>query len=376
MKISSLFFFLSALVVPMIEPVIAQPVIAQPVIGQHNALTDILAVLNTEKQLWTEFVEYTGEYDKTYDTLNDQLYHYQIYKLNRGRIGDMYERNPSATYSLNWFGDIDSSEFESMHKGYIQGDIATHSLDTNGSLYADTGADADTNAICATMDTTESLELAESIDWRDLGAVTPVKNQGTCGSCWSFSATEAIEGAWQIATGDLVSLSEQQLMDCSIPDGNYGCYGGIMDNAFEYVIENGGLCTEEEVPYIGASETCGTCTPTAIISSCVDVTPNNESALKRAVNVGPVSVAIEADQDAFQLYTGGIITSTLCGTALDHGVLVVGYGTDNGIDYWTIKNSWGDAWGEDGYVRIARDDSNVIDGGICGIASLPSYPIV
>jgi C1A family cysteine protease len=365
MKISNLFFFLSGLVAPWVAPTVAQPMIAR-----QDALTDILTVLNTEKNLWTEYVTYTGEYDKVYESLSDQLYHYQIYKLNRGRIGDMYERNPSATYSLNWFGDIDAAEFESMHKGYMP----TNTV--NGSLYEASVAVAATTSVCGAMNTTESMVLAESIDWRDFGAVTPVKNQGTCGSCWSFSATEAIEGAWQIATGDLVSLSEQQMMDCSLRDGNLGCHGGMMDNAFEYVIENGGLCTEEEVPYIGASETCGTCTPTAIISGCTDVTPNNEYALKRAVNKGPVSVAIEADKDAFQLYTGGIITSELCGTALDHGVLVVGYGTDDGTDYWTIKNSWGDTWGEDGYVRIARDDSNVIDGGICGIASLPSFPSV
>ena len=127
---------------------------------------------------------------------------------------------------------------------------------------------------------------------------------------------------------------------------------------------------------MGKSETCADCDPVAKISGCVDVTPYNEYDLKRALNVGPVSVAIEADTDTFQLYTGGIITSESCGTKLDHGVLVVGYGMDSGVNYWTIKNSWGDDWGESGYVRIARDDSNTNSAGICGIASTPSYPVV
>jgi C1A family cysteine protease len=346
MKASLLYFFSTALINTI-----------APTVAYANHLDQFAEILQTEVNSWIEYSDYAREYTKSYDTLGDELYHYQVYKLNRDRLGIMRDTNPLATYSLNWFGDIEYTVFDQMHKGYS---------DT-----ADTSV-----SVCGAMNASDSPDLADSIDWRDLGAVTPVKNQGSCGSCWSFSATEAIEGAWQISTGGLVSLSEQQMVDCSIKYGNMGCYGGIMDNAFEYVIDNGGLCTEEDVPYVGSGGTCGTCVPVATISSCVDVTPNNESELKRALNTGPVSVAIEADKDAFQLYTGGIITSELCGTALDHGVLVVGYGTDNGVDYWTIKNSWGSDWGEDGYVRIARDDSNVLNGGICGIASLPSYPVV
>jgi KDEL-tailed cysteine endopeptidase len=222
--------------------------------------------------------------------------------------------------------------------------------------------------------------VPDSIDWRDLGAVTPVKDQGSCGSCWSFSATGAMEGAFQINNGTLVSLSEQQFVDCV----DNGCNGGLMDDAFKYAEKND-LCTEDELPYEATDGTCedesessdDVCNTGLILSGCVDVPTGNETALKIAVSRGPVAVAIEADKATFQLYSSGIITSTLCGTSLDHGVLVVGYGEEDGQLYWIVKNSWGDSWGEDGYVRIARtDDPAVQDDGVCGIAMQASYPVV
>jgi len=218
--------------------------------------------------------------------------------------------------------------------------------------------------------------VPDSVDWRTKGAVTPVKNQGQCGSCWSFSASGAIEGANAIASGDLVSLSEQELVDCSVSYGNNGCNGGLMDSAFRYVEDNG-LCTEESYPYTSVDTAkCmdGCVDRVSATMSCHDVRPSNQLALKEAVARGPVSVAIEADTTAFQLYKGGILTSSKCGTNLDHGVLVVGYGSDdNGTMYWIVKNSWGDSWGENGYIKIERSESDN-DGGVCCIAMQPSFP--
>jgi C1A family cysteine protease len=228
---------------------------------------------------------------------------------------------------------------------------------------------------CDPMVVTQAA-LPKDIDWRDMNAVTPVKNQEQCGSCWSFSAIGAIEGSNAITTGKLQSLSEQQLVDCSRDYGNMGCNGGLMDDAFLYAIDNG-LCLEDDYPYTGKDDACtsSSCTPVVQVSKCYDVPPQDEVSLKEAVSTGPVSVAIEADTRVFQMYSTGVLTSADCGTNLDHGVLIVGYGTEDDEKYWLVKNSWGETWGEDGYIKIGRSDDSSTKG-ICGIAMQPSYPRV
>eukprot|EP00358_Blepharisma_japonicum_P004868 CAMPEP_0202942912 /NCGR_PEP_ID=MMETSP1395-20130829/3137_1 /ASSEMBLY_ACC=CAM_ASM_000871 /TAXON_ID=5961 /ORGANISM="Blepharisma japonicum, Strain Stock R1072" /LENGTH=245 /DNA_ID=CAMNT_0049639679 /DNA_START=325 /DNA_END=1062 /DNA_ORIENTATION=- len=222
-------------------------------------------------------------------------------------------------------------------------------------------------------DEANDAAIPDAVDWRLLGAVTDVKNQGGCGSCWSFSTTGAIEGAWFLAKNELVSLSEQELVDCSRSYGNEGCDGGLMDYAFDYVIKNG-LTTEANYPYTGLDGKCNkdkAAAVSATISGYKDVTPYNSTALMAALAIGPVSVAVQADQAAFQFYSTGVIDSG-CGTNLDHGVLAVGFNTTTTIPFYIVKNSWGSGWGDGGYIRIGIKEGE----GVCGIQMMPSYPIV
>ncbi len=213
------------------------------------------------------------------------------------------------------------------------------------------------------------------MDWRLKGAVTGVKNQGQCGSCWSFSATGSVEGQHYLKKGQLVSLSEQNLIDCSSSFGNHGCKGGVMDNAFKYMMANDGDDTESYYPYEMRQGNCrfNRNYVGSNIISFKDVPKGNEPYLQSVVGtVGPASVAIDASHSSFQFYREGVYVEPSCSsTRLDHGVLVVGYGTENGQDYWLVKNSWGTNWGESGYIKMARNRNNQ-----CGIATQASYPIV
>ena len=213
-----------------------------------------------------------------------------------------------------------------------------------------------------------------SVDWRKSFKVSSVKNQESCGSCWAFSSVGAVESAWAIKHDVLYNLSEQELIDCSTK--NNGCEGGSMDLAFQYIIDNG-LCSNFSYPYTGQAGICSdTCKSLVKISNYSDIIPNQEKMLMRAVQHQPVSVAIQANKRSFQMYKSGIYNDPDCGFQLDHGVLLIGYGYDKtyDMDYWIIKNSWSESWGENGYIRIERniDDPR----GLCGIAMDPSVPII
>jgi len=220
-------------------------------------------------------------------------------------------------------------------------------------------------------------DLPSEVNWVDAGAVTEVKNQGACGSCWAFSAVQSIEGKLFIDTGNLTNLSEQQLIDCD--DSDQGCQGGLMDNAFLFEEGEGGLCASDDYPYEGKQLTCKDTSCEVVagtrIISFDDVEPKDTSELMKALVVQPVSVAIDASRIVFQFYSSGVY-ERYCGTSLDHGVLAVGYGTDDGKDYWLVKNSWGPTWGEDGYIRIKRTEGDRIEsrGGECGILLMSSFP--
>ncbi|CAO2147726.1 unnamed protein product [Urochloa humidicola] len=217
---------------------------------------------------------------------------------------------------------------------------------------------------------TLSSEDQQAVDWRKRGAVTAVKNQGSCGCAWAFSVVAAMEGIHQISTGNLVSLSEQQLVDCSINLGNNGCHGGTMTRAFQYVVSNGGLTFEDDYPYNGSQGMCKSVQPAVTIIGFQDVRSGDEAILAAAVANQPVSVAVDANN--FQFYNGGIFTNDSCGKNLvNHAVTVVGLDiAEDGTNYWLLKNSWGTNWGESGYMRLERGTN------ACGVAEMATYPVV
>eukprot|EP01054_Gregarina_sp_Poly1_P004176 Gregarina_sp_Poly_1__4175@NODE_2286_length_2360_cov_11_684256_g1463_i0_p1_GENE_NODE_2286_length_2360_cov_11_684256_g1463_i0NODE_2286_length_2360_cov_11_684256_g1463_i0_p1_ORF_typecomplete_len465_score35_66Peptidase_C1/PF00112_23/5_3e68Inhibitor_I29/PF08246_12/1_5e16Peptidase_C1_2/PF03051_15/4_4e08TPP_enzyme_N/PF02776_18/0_12_NODE_2286_length_2360_cov_11_684256_g1463_i08932287 len=219
--------------------------------------------------------------------------------------------------------------------------------------------------------------LPKEVNWIDRKCVTPVKDQAKCGSCWAFSATGAIEGAICAQTGILLNLSEQQLVDCAGPEGTHGCNGGFMDNAFKYVIDKGGLCTENDYPYVAKQQVCTDhCKRAAQIITMADIPRRNDKALRAAVAFhGPVAVGVEADKASFQFYHKGVLDLP-CGKKLNHAVLLVGYSHDEERHeaYWYVKNSWGPTWGDQGFIRIGRKHHG--KAGECGILLSPTIPIV
>lgn len=292
---------------------------------------------------------YVQLFEKKYRP-QEKLSRFHIFLNNLEYINN-HNRNSSHHYQLglNYFTDLSNEEFKKHH--------GVNKFQSSGKF--------------CSFDSHTSL--AEEVDWT-LTAVTPVKNQGQCGSCWAFSTTGALEGLYYLENKELVSFSEQQLMDCS--KLNHGCEGGDMNFAFRYT-ESHQLCSEEEYQYLAIDDSCNykQCQQVIEISGFCNVERNNEQQLKMAVSQQPVSVAIQADSLSFQHYQSGVFDDYSCGTNLDHGVLIVGYGTMEDQDYWLIKNSWGTSWGEQGYIKLARTDSANTTG-ICGIAMDASIPLM
>merc|ERR1712232_553484 len=301
------------------------------------------------------FENYTKRFGKSYSSESERALRFEIFKSNYHFINSENAKN-SNLYQLgvNAFTDMTQGEFSEQMFGFkAPATIASQAVHEY-----------------------QGEELAASVDWRTSGAVTPVKNQGQCGSCWSFSTTGALEGAWKISQGQLVSLSEEEFVQCDT--GSNGCGGGSMQQAFDWA-QTQILCTEDSYPYTSGGGTGGSCHK----SGCSVGIPQggvvgyksvdqSEQALMSALNRQPVSIAVEADRSVFQSYSSGIM-SGMCGPSLDHGILAVGYGSEDGTHYWLVKNSWGTSWGMQGFAKLLRGKNSA---GECGILMQASYPLV
>ena len=291
------------------------------------------------------FAAWSAKHNRVYSSPAEKIYRLAVFYKNYKIVKSHNQSNGSYTMALNHFADMTPEEFNTKMLGY-----RFTNRQRNFSL------------------TDNTVEQAASMDWRQKGAVTGIKDQGQCGSCWAFSTIAATEGAWFQSKGNLISLSEQQLVDCSTSYGNHGCNGGLMDYGFKYIKDHG-IDLETNYPYTARDGRCkrtGQYTPAATVSGFQDVQPS-DSSLVTANNQRVVSVAVDAQRWSF--YHNGIFDT--CGTQLDHGVTLVGYGADSGKKYWIIKNSWGTRWGEQGYIRLNKDKSNT-----CGIHLAASYPLV
>ncbi|KAF7142731.1 hypothetical protein RHSIM_Rhsim05G0087200 [Rhododendron simsii] len=313
----------------------------------------------THLELASLYENWLVGHGKTYNAAGEKERRFEIFKDNLRFIEEHNSVNRSYKVGLNRFADLTNEEYRSM---FLSGTMKTVKLNRMP------GRNNSNRYVVRVGET-----LPKRVDWRERGAVNSVKDQGQCGSCWAFSTIAAVEGINQIVTGNLVSLSEQELVDCD-RSWNKGCNGGNVDYGFRFIINNGGIDTEKDYPYRGVDGTCDQNRRNRRVVSIdgyEDVPANDENSLRKAVANQPVSVAIESSGRDFQLYESGVFTGS-CGTSLDHAVVVVGYGSENGIDYWIVRNSWGPNWGEKGYIRMQRNINTPI--GKCGITLTASYP--
>ena len=304
--------------------------------------SSLIELYNLEQ---AEFHSYISLHNKLYSD-SEYAMRFKIYRDNSAYIRKVNSMNKGFTLVVNKFADLSAEEFTSKYLGTRMPDTLMKSTQKVHQIFE------------------------SSKDWRYLGKVSRVKNQGNCGSCWAFSSTGAIESAYAIKNGKSVELSEQQLVDCSRPYGNQGCNGGLMHMAFDYVMANG-IVSEKTYPYEAQDQRCKwlrTWRKVTKIAGYGKVEENDFNALASAIHTQPISVAVDASTWSF--YGSGVWPSDMCNTQLNHGVLAVGYDMNEG--FFTIKNSWGADWGEDGYIRLEITP----DAGTCGVQLYGVYPIL
>jgi C1A family cysteine protease len=319
----------------------------------------VVAAIVAPAMAGSSFAEWAAQAGKVYKAKEEFTMRAAIFAANVAKIEAHNAGESTFTMAVNDFADLTHEEFRARYVGGFRG-AATRKTGTWGQQGA------------------KAQALPATVDWTTKGAVTPIKNQGQCGSCWAFSTTGSVEGISFLKTGTLPSLSEQQLVDCAASTGNMGCQGGLMDDAFQWIINNGGIGSEASYPYVAGdghcNTSCGPCKKVAAVATITGFTDvkQGDTELATAIVQQPVSVAVDASESFWQFYSGGVMTNK-CGTALDHGVLAVGYGTSGANQYWLVKNSWGTSWGAAGFLWLGRG-AQYGASGQCGIFLAPSYP--
>lgn len=322
-------------------------------------LGSVLSLPTAHRELDGHWEQWKVKHSRSYDALEEEAWRRTVWEKNYQQV-EAHNREADLglhTYwqGMNQFGDWTAEEWAMFVSG-IPPQVKRNS----------------SNLVW--FDEAEVQRLPKTVDWRKKGMVTSIKNQGMCGSCWAFSSAGALEGQLAKQTGQLVDLSPQNLVDCVTK--NQGCGGGYMTNAFGYVQENGGIDSEEAYPYVGEEQPCRY-NSTGMAAQCKgykEIPVGNEHALQVAVaKVGPVSVGINAGLSSFQYYQKGVYYDPSCNKDdINHAVLAVGYGvTVKGKKFWIVKNSWGEDWGNKGYILMARNRDN-----LCGISNLASYPVM
>ncbi|CAL2251912.1 unnamed protein product [Prunus armeniaca] len=311
----------------------------------------------SEASIAAKHDQWMTKYGRVYADNAEKERRFAIFKKNVQFV-EKFNTEGNKTYKLglNEHSDLSDEEFLRQRTGYKRATELTSSANISF-RYKDLSP----------------TDVPPSIDWREKGAVAPIKDQGSCGCCWAFSAVAAVEGIIQIKTGNLISLSEQQLLDCTSGYDNQGCNGGFIPSTFEYIRQSGGIASEGNYPYHAVQGTCNANQPAVQITGYEKVPENSEEDLLKAVSMQPVSIAIVGSGNEFRNYQSGVFSATDCGTRLDHAVTVVGYGTtEDGTKYWLLKNQWGESWGENGYMKILRDAGP--PEGVCGLARDAYYP--